>query len=83
MMQFLCGGLFEAMWNNFYNSLVRNVDPLLKGAIITIGVVISLVCIMSAIKKGDEKKPIKNWFAFWVGIFVLILMIIYTILCNL
>ena len=83
MMQFLCGGMFEAMWNNFYNSLVRNVDPLLQGAIITIGVVISLVCIMSAIKKGDEKKPIKNWFAFWVGIFVLILMIVYTILCNL
>lgn len=83
MIKFLGGGLFEAMWNNFYNSLVRNVDPALRGAIIAIGVVISLVCIMFSIKKGDEKKPIKNWFAFWTGIFILILMIIYTILCNL
>ena len=83
MMQFLGGGLLEAMFNNFYNSLVRNVSPTTKGAIITIGIVISLVCIMMAIKKGDEKKPIKNWFAFWTGVFTLILMIIYTILCSL
>ena len=83
MMQFLGGGLFEAMWNNFYNSLVRNVSPFTQGAIIVIGVVIALVSIMYSIKKGDEKKPIKNWFAFWTGIFIIVLMLVYTILCNL
>lgn len=83
MIQMLGGGLFGAMWNNFYNSLVRNVSPVTQGAIITIGVVMSLVFIMQAIKKGDEKKPIKNWFAFWVAIFIIVLMIVYTILCSL
>lgn len=83
MMQMLGGGLFGAMWNNFYNSLVRNVNPAVRGAIIGIGFIIVAVCLISAIKKGDEKKPIKNWFAFWVAIFTLILLIIYTILCCL
>ena len=82
-MQMLGGGLFGAMWNNFYNSLVRNVNPVTQGAIIVIGTILALVCIMQAIKKGDEKKPIKNWVAFWSGIFIIIIMIVYTILCNL
>ena len=83
MIQFLGGGLFSAMWNNFYNSLVRNVDPITRGAIIGIGCIIAVVSIIQAFKKGDDKKPIKNWFAFWVAVFVIILLIIYTILCSL
>lgn len=80
---FLCGGMFEAMWNNFYNAIVRNVSDFVRGAIITIMVVLVLVFMIDAFKKGDEKKPIKNWFSFWCAIFILILAIIYTILCNL
>ena len=83
MINFLCGGMFSAMWNNFYNAIVRNVDPAVRGAIIAIGTIIAVLCIISAFKKGDEKKPIKNWFAFWLGITVVILMILYTILCSL
>ena len=83
MMQMLGGGLFGAMWNNFYNSLVRNVNPVTQGAIIVIGTILALTCIMQAIKKGDEKKPIKNWAAFWSAIFIIIIMIVYTILCSL
>ena len=83
MMNFLCGGLFSAMWNNFYNAIVRNVSPGTKGAIICIGAIIAVLCIIAAFKKGDEKKPIKNWFAFWVGLVVVVLLIVYTILCSL
>ena len=81
--RFLGGGMFEAMWNNFYNSIVRNVSAGVRGAIITIMVIIVAVLFIEAFKKGDEKKPIKNWFAFWCGLIVLALAIIYTILCSL
>lgn len=80
---FLCGGMFEAMWNNFYNATVRNVSNVMRGAIVTVMAVLVLVFLIEAFKKGDEKKPIKNWFAFWCAIFILILAIVYTVLCNL
>ena len=83
MINFLGGGMFSAMWNNFYNAIVRNVAPATRGAIIGIGCIIVVLCIISAFKKGDDKKPIKNWFAFWLGITIAILLIIYTILCSL
>ena len=81
--RFFGGGMFEAMWNNFYNATVRNVSLVVRGAIITIMAVLVLVFLIEAFKKGDEKKPIKNWFAFWCAVFILILAIAYTILCSL
>lgn len=81
--RFFCGGMFEAMWNNFYNATVRNVSIFVRGAIITVMAVLVLVLLIEAFKKGDEKKPIKNWFAFWSAIFILALAITYTILCSL
>ena len=83
MLNFLGAGLFEAMWNNFYNSIVRNVSPVTKGGIILVLCILVLIFIITAFKSGDEKKPIKNWFSFWCAIFILILAIVYTILCSL
>lgn len=80
---FIGGGMFQAMWNNFYNATVRNVSDFTRGAIITVMVVLVVVLFIEAFKKGDEKKPINNWFAFWSGLLILILAIVYTILCSL
>jgi len=81
--RFFGGGMFEAMWNNFYNATVRNVSSFTRGAIITVMVILIVVLVIEAFKKGDEKKPIKNWFAFWSALLVLALAIVYTILCSL
>lgn len=83
MARFLGGNMFQAMWNNFYNSIIRNASSFTRGAIVTIMVILVAVFLIEAFKKGDEKKPIKNWFAFWCAIIILTLLIIYTILCSL
>lgn len=75
--------MFQAMWNNFYNSIVRNVKPAVKGGIITMLIVLTFIFLVFAIKKGDEKKPIKNWFTFWIAIFCIVLLIVYIILLSL
>lgn len=75
--------MFQAMWNNFYNSIVRNVKPVVKGSIIVTLLVLTFVFLIFAIKKGDEKKPIKNWFDFWVSMICLALLIVYAILLSL
>lgn len=75
--------MFKAMWNNFYNAIVRNVKPVVKGTIIVILLMLTLICLIQAFKKGDEKKPIKNWFAFWCCIICLALLITYVILLSL
>ena len=82
MLNFLGAGLFEAMWNNFYNSIVRNVSPVTKGGIILVLCILVLIFIITAFKSGDEKRPIKNWFAFWMALILLALLIVYIILCN-
>lgn len=80
---FLGGGLFEAMWNNFYNATVRDVSTFTRGSIITVMVVLGTIALIEGFKGGDEKKPIKNWFAFWMAIIIIVLGVVYTILCNL
>lgn len=75
--------MIKAMFNNFYNAIVRNVKPAVKGGIIITLIVLTFVFFIYAFKKGDEKKPIKNWFAFWVSVICLILLIVYSILLNL
>jgi len=60
--------MFKAMWNNFYNSIVRNVKPAVKGSIIIVLLALTFVFLIYAFRKGDEKKPIKNWFCFWMCI---------------
>ena len=79
----LGAGLFHAMWNNFYNFTVRNVSTFTRGSIITVMVLLGAISLIEAFKGGDEKKPIKNWFAFWIAIIIIGLGITYTILCNL
>ena len=75
--------MLKAIWNNFYNAVVRNVSPALRGGIIFVLFVGAILCLVAAIKGGKEGKPIKNWFMFWVGIFLVIIAIAYTIIQSL
>ena len=36
MYNLLCGGMFAARWNNFYNSIVTNVQPGVRATIILV-----------------------------------------------
>lgn len=75
--------MFKALWNNFYNSVVRNVSNGVKGAIIGTLVMLTLLSLIGALKGGKEGKPVKNWFLFWVGIMCVVILIVYIILLNL
>lgn len=72
--------MFKAIWNNFYNAVVRNVSPAVRGAIIFTLFAFAVLCLVSAIKGGKEGKPIKNWFMFWLAIFLVIIAVGYSIM---
>jgi len=82
MINWLCGGLFQAMWNNFYNATVRDVSLFTRGSIITVIAALGIIFLVEGFKGGDEKKPIKNWFAFWMAIIFIAIGLLYTILCS-
>lgn len=74
--------MFKALWNNFYSSVVRNASSMLKGSIISCLIIAVLLCVVSSFKGGKEGKPIKNWFTFWLGVLLLLLLIGYIILLE-
>ncbi len=74
--------MLKAMWNNFYISVVRNVDPVLRGGIVFVFFLSAVLCLLAAIKGGKEGKPIKNWFMFWVAIIFTVLGVAYTIMIS-
>ena len=72
--------MLKAIWNNFYNAVVRNVSPAVRGCIIFVIFALAVLCLVSAIKGGKDGKPVKNWFLFWVAIFLALIGIGYTIM---
>ncbi len=72
--------MLKAMWNNFYITVVRNVDPVLRGGIVFVLFLGAVLCLLAAIKGGKEGKPIKNWFMFWVCIFLTVMGVAYSIM---
>ncbi len=76
--------MFSAMWHKFYNAIVRDVSPAVKGGIIFGLAIIGLVCLLYAIlpnKNHKEKSDfIQNWFLFFLGFFFIIIDIVYVCL---
>lgn len=71
--------MFKNMWYNFYNTVVRAVDPKIKGLIIGIMFVLALVCFIFSIKKKDSI-IISNWFLFYVAVALTVIGVIYSCL---
>ncbi len=70
--------MFSAIWNQFYNAVIRNVNPFVKGGIILSLVMIALFCIIKSAKKGAKEKLVGDWFLFFFGILLILLALVYT-----
>ena len=76
--------MFSAMWHSFYNSVVRDVTPAVKGSIIFGLAILGLTCVLFALlpnKAHKEKSDfVQNWFLLFLGFFFIILDVIYVCL---
>ena len=82
-MNYLLGAIAE-LWTNFYNKVIRDASSTVKGAVIGVLVVVTLLLLAIAMKsqgKGDGSM-INNWTAFWLGIFSLGLLVLYCFLVS-
>lgn len=71
--------MFKNMWYNFYNTVVRAVDPRIK-AIIILGIfLVACVCFVLSIKK-KESIVISNWFLFYVAVALTVIGVVYSCL---
>jgi hypothetical protein len=70
---------FKNLWFNFYNTVVRAVDPKIKALILLVMFVGALVCFMFSIKKKDSI-IISNWFLFYLAIVLTVLAVVYACL---
>ena len=70
---------FKNLWFNFYNTVVRAVDPTTKALILLVMFVGALVCFLFSIKK-KESVIISNWFLFYSAIILTVLAVVYACL---
>ena len=71
--------MFKNMWYNFYNTVVRAVDPRLKAGIILGIFLLALVCFIFSIKKKDSI-VISNWFLFYLAVALTVIGVVYSCL---
>ena len=74
--------MFAAFWNRFYNNVIRNVSPYLKGAIILGLVGVGLLCIITSMRKGHKDSMTGSWFLLIFGICLIILAVVYAVLAG-
>ena len=74
--------MFKAMWNNFYNWAVRDASTGVRSIIIFVLFISALMCLVFSIKKGQDAKPVSNWFLFWMAILFTALAVGYVILIS-
>ena len=72
--------MFQAMWNNFYNTCVRGVSDVTRGMIIFVIFMLALVCFVYAIKGSKKEKMVKNWFLFIITIILAAIGIFYSVI---
>lgn len=72
--------MFQVMWNNFYNTCVRNVPVALRGGIIFLILMSALICFIFAIKDSKKDKMVKNWFLFFLAIILTAVGIFYSVI---
>lgn len=71
--------MFKNMWYNFYNTVVRAIDPRIKALIILCIFLAALVCFIFSIKKKDSI-IISNWFLFYLAVALTVIGVVYSCL---
>lgn len=75
-MNLLCGAL-QSLWNNFYNTCVRNIDTRVKYSIGIALIVVSLLLFVFSTRGSKKGDMIGHWFLFWISMIVFIIGVIY------
>lgn len=76
----LIAGIFQNIWNKFYNTCVRNVSDTVRGSIVVVVFLLSVISLVYAMKGGEKGKLVNNWFFFWVAVILVVLNIVYSLL---
>ena len=67
----------KALWNNFYNSTLANIDFRLKGIIGFTFIMISLISFIFCTRGKSKGNIVNNWPLFWISMITLIIGAIY------
>lgn len=69
--------MFTAFFNRIY-SLIRNLQPHVRGGIFFALIIGALVCFIYSVKGSKKDKMIKNWFLFFVSVLLALLSVAFS-----
>ena len=72
--------MWQAMWNNFYNTCVRGISDVTRGMIIFFIFIGALLSFIYAIKGSKKDKTVKNWFWFFLAILLTAVGVFYSVI---
>ncbi len=72
----ICGAI-QNLWNEFYNTCVRNLSDRTRLIIGVSCVVAAMVIFIFCTKGKDKAGLINNWFLFWISVIVMIVGVFY------
>ena len=75
-MNLICGAI-QSLWNEFYNTCVRNLDTKTRLTIGIITLVVGLVVFVMSVKNNKSPQFVNNWFLFWISIILVLIGIFY------
>ena len=70
-------GALQNLWNNFYNTCIRNIDVKLRYSIGVAIILASMILFVICSKGKNKGMLINNWFLFWSSMILLISGIVY------
>ncbi|MDY5676807.1 MAG: hypothetical protein SPK63_03345 [Eubacteriales bacterium] len=70
-------GALQNLWNNFYNTCVRNVDNKVRYSVGIALIVAALLTFVACSKGKNKGMLINNWFLFWISMIFLIAGVLY------
>ena len=75
-MNLICGAI-QSLWNEFYNTCVRNLDSKTKMVIGLVALVVGLIVFVASVKNNKNPEFVNNWFLFWIAIILVLIGIFY------
>lgn len=75
-MNLICGAI-QSLWNDFYNTCVRNLDHKTKMIIGLVAIVVGLLVFVVSVKNNKNPQFVNNWFLFWISIIIVLIGIFY------